>query len=139
MNIEQIIANAPEGADHYYIRDDGCVFYYKEDIDGSRFIWSSHQKWHECHEYFWNEATPLPKPPYSAENPPPDGWVGDVKLDPNNEWERVYMDCGMIYLVREPHDGDIFRETPTPRERFIEQAQREGADFGAIYDEFLAK
>ena len=145
MNIEQIIANAPEGAERYWIWHDGDISYYKQSESG--------EKWHRMfspsgdslsNEWwasatYWEESTPLPKPAYSAENPPPDGWVGEIDLGSGKFYEAFMFDS-LCYLKHDGfdlHKNHKLRETPTPRERFIEQAQLEGADFGAIYDEYI--
>ena len=137
INIEQIIANAPEGATHYYVYPCGQIVYYKNGTDkGFEYSWGD--IWKSGAEN-WNEATPLPKPKYSAENPPPHGWFGEVNFG-NSQWYEAFSHDGKIYpkgfsLVTQKIKE--FREIQTPRERFIEQAQQEGADFGAIYDEFV--
>ena len=145
MSIEQIIANAPVGAERYWIWHDGDISYYKQSESGDRWhrMFSPSgspfsNEW-EASATYWDEATPLPKPAYSAENPPPDGWEGEVSTN-EGPWCEVFIHKSKMHIsqmgvsIVSKHQ---FRETPTPRERFIEQAQAEGADFGAIYDEFL--
>lgn len=145
MSVEEIIANAPEGAELYWVWHDGDISYYKQSESGDKWhrLFSPYgdslsNEWCESATY-WDEATPLPKPAYSAENQPPDGWVGESRVF-NSSWRKTFIHEGKIYLAYMGEDiksKHQFRETPTPREKFIEQAQREGVDFGEIYNEFI--
>ena len=136
MNIEQIIANAPEGAERYRIDFEGALFYYKK---GGYFCPLGFKDGWSLGSIYWDEATPLPKPQYSSENPPPDGWEGDSRHS-DSGWRKSFIHKGKLHLEGMGVDINYdhqFRETPTPREKFIERAQQDGADFGAIYDEFI--